>query len=630
MRLPLCLFISFLVICHAAWSSDSRAFGNGVEIPDESYCDQPYIVITKDGNWLCTMTTGVGSESTPGQHAVATISTDQGKTWSKLIDIEPPDGPVSSWVTPLVTPSGRVYVFYNYNGDNVSELNGEKAPTVALLGWYVYKYSDDNGRTWSKERYRLPLPVAKVDRENDWKGTVQMFWGIDKPLVVNGKVVFAFTRMGRYLPKFPRPTTDDPADTTWRKEATSEKGEGWLYSSDNLLTESDPNKINWQLLPEGEQGIRLDQYDPIQQEHNIVNLPNNDLAMFYRTANGYIVDTYSRDGGKTWSSPEPVTYQANGAKLKNSIACPPVWRTADGRYLLWYHNNDDMRRGNVPDVTSRNIAWLAAGIENKGKLKWSQPELVIYNGHPRRGLSYPDLVESAGQYFLSPTDKKEARLVQVDKTLIEGLFKQGENKEVCQNGLLLDLKKVEKGRAEMPNLPNLAEGGGFTLDFLFHARDFTPGQVLLDSRDESGKGIWVTTEKNHTLQFNMNDGTRSASWQCDPEVLTTEKPHHVAFIVDGGPKMISAIIDGIFCDGGKDPRRPYGWGRFLAEPAAEGDARREITTVTGGPTLSIAPSFKGEIDTIRLYSRPLRTSEIIGNHQAGTGSLAASAGANSN
>ena len=29
---------------------------------DEGYCDQPYVVITKDGNWLCVLTTGAGHE----------------------------------------------------------------------------------------------------------------------------------------------------------------------------------------------------------------------------------------------------------------------------------------------------------------------------------------------------------------------------------------------------------------------------------------------------------------------------------------------------------------------------------------------------------------------------------------
>ncbi|MBX6314992.1 MAG: hypothetical protein IRY99_19065, partial [Isosphaeraceae bacterium] len=43
-------------------AADPRNLAGGAVIPDEGYCDQPYVVITKDGNWLCTLTTGKGVE----------------------------------------------------------------------------------------------------------------------------------------------------------------------------------------------------------------------------------------------------------------------------------------------------------------------------------------------------------------------------------------------------------------------------------------------------------------------------------------------------------------------------------------------------------------------------------------
>ncbi|MHC4398189.1 MAG: LamG domain-containing protein, partial [Planctomycetota bacterium] len=98
---------------------DPRDIRTGRRIPDEGYCDQPYAVITADGNWLLTMTTGPGREGQHGQHVVALVSSDHGVTWSDPIDIEPSDGPEASWAMPLVTPGGRVYAFYTYNGENL-------------------------------------------------------------------------------------------------------------------------------------------------------------------------------------------------------------------------------------------------------------------------------------------------------------------------------------------------------------------------------------------------------------------------------------------------------------------------------------------------------------------------------
>jgi len=181
--------------------ADGRNIASGSPIPDQGYCDQPYIVVTRDGNWLCTLTTGPGREGQGGQHVVATVSTDQGNTWSPLIDIEPSDGPEASWVVPLVTPTGRVYAFYSYNGDRVSTLPGSAGKIRAdTIGWYCYRYSDDNGRTWSSTRYRLPVRQTACDLANNWKGSVQIFWGIDKPKIDDGRVYFSFTKLGKYFP----------------------------------------------------------------------------------------------------------------------------------------------------------------------------------------------------------------------------------------------------------------------------------------------------------------------------------------------------------------------------------------------------------------------------------------------
>ena len=97
----------------------------GHVIPDEGYCDQPYVVKLPYGTWLCTMTTGKGHEGNRGQHIVSTRSKDHGKTWSKLVDIEPADGPEASWVMPYLTDYGRVYVFYTYNARDLREIKAD-------------------------------------------------------------------------------------------------------------------------------------------------------------------------------------------------------------------------------------------------------------------------------------------------------------------------------------------------------------------------------------------------------------------------------------------------------------------------------------------------------------------------
>jgi hypothetical protein len=53
------------------------------------------------GSWLCVLTTGAGVEGQPGQHVVSTTSTDHGKAWSPIVEIEPLSGPEASRVMPI-------------------------------------------------------------------------------------------------------------------------------------------------------------------------------------------------------------------------------------------------------------------------------------------------------------------------------------------------------------------------------------------------------------------------------------------------------------------------------------------------------------------------------------------------
>jgi hypothetical protein len=211
--------------------ADWRNIRNGLLIPKEGYVDQPYIVITKDGNWLCVLTTGSGVEGEPGQHICATISSDKGRSWTPLIDIEPAGGPEASWVMPLIVPSGRVYVFYTYNKDNIRLLENVNSPGMAkrvdTMGAYAFKYSDDHGRTWSRDRHYIPMRNMRIDRGNVYQGKVQFFWGVGKPILdarqrmyFGGRIARLLHPLGQHCHRT-RPRKDSvPASARWRRRPT--------------------------------------------------------------------------------------------------------------------------------------------------------------------------------------------------------------------------------------------------------------------------------------------------------------------------------------------------------------------------------------------------------------------------
>jgi hypothetical protein len=102
----------------------------------------------------------------------------------------------------------------------------------------------------------------------------------------------------------------------------------------------------------------------------------------------------------------------------------------------------------------------------------------------------------------------------------------------------------------------------------------------------------------------LSDGQTRNAWDCDPQALASGRPLHVVVAVDGGPRIITFVVDGRLCDGGEF--RQFGWGRFSPDLAhANGSAR-----------LRIAPTLDGRVESLRLYSRALRTSEAVANFRA--------------
>lgn len=80
-----------------------------------------------------------------------------------------------------------------------------------------------------------------------------------------------------------------------------------------------------------------------------------------------------------------------------------------------------------------------------------------------------------------------------------------------------------------------------------------------------------------------------SSWDTDPGVLEAGATHHVTFIVDGGPKLITVVVDGVLCDGGDV--RQFGWGRF----------HPSLVDAIGAEHAIVASDVKGEVQRLRLY-----------------------------
>ncbi|MCW5965640.1 MAG: exo-alpha-sialidase [Bryobacterales bacterium] len=605
------ILAAVLAVGAAAQITDLRHISRGNVIPDEFYADQPYIVKTDDGAWLCVMTTGPGVEGAGGQHVVSLRSSDRGHTWEAPVDVEPANGPEASYAVVLKVPGGRIFVFYNHNTDNVRRVIADDPPyregfnpRVDSLGHFVFKYSDDHGRSWSANRYDIPQRSFAIDRANPYGGSLKFFWNVGKAFVHQGAGYVPLHKVGGF------------------GEGFFTSSEGVLLRSENILTEPDPSRIRWETLPDGDIGIRAPQGGgPIAEEQSFSILSDGSLFCVFRTIDGHPAYTYSRDGGRTWEPSQYMRYD-DGRLMKHPRAASFAWRCENGKFLYWFHNHggrfirEHPRRRTIA-YEERNPVWLSGGIEadsQRGKvIRWSQPEVLLYDDDPIIRMSYPDLIEDAGQYFVTETQKDIARTHTIDPLLLEGLWDQFESVNVPLDALLVSHSTSGPATIEAPALPlfyrrsNRADHGsedlraGFTLDCRLQFRTLAPDQVLLDNRTPDGRGFLLTTIANGAVQLVVHDGRSENRWASDPGSLVAGNVQHLAVIVDGGPKLILFVIDGKLNDGGD--HRQFGWGRFSPH----------LRSAQGSPELRIGEPVKG----LRIYGRALRTSEAIATYRAG-------------
>ena len=139
---------------------------------------------------------------------------------------------------------------------------------------------------------------------------------------------------------------------------------------------------------------------------------------------------------------------------------------------------------------------------------WSQPEILLYDPTPSIRMSYPDLVEQDGRYWVTETQKTAARVHEIDKTLLEGLWNQGRDKTVARRGLVFDLdrEQIRAGSAKLPDKLDLRQTGGLTLDAWLKLDDMAAGQVVLDNRDAAGNGFALTTAADGALRIELTTG----------------------------------------------------------------------------------------------------------------------------
>lgn len=396
---------------------------------NESCC----IVVRADGAWLATWSQG-SSEGSLDEKIVGAVSRDLGLTWSapRRITASTPELR-RSYGCPFVVPAtGRIYLFLHEGRQHGGDIARNAVEVDA--GAFGFMYSDDGGETWSAIR---SIPV--FDRDiSVFADRVHGHLNHPPQILPGGRVVLPFTQGRR----------NGATRRFWQLCCA----EASLLACENLLTESDPARLRFSLLPPGPRGLRADAarhadnpavqrlaaaYDgrPVElagnaQEPTVVPLADGRWLCVMRTYLGSPGFAVSADAGRTWSPVERLRHGPDGAFIDHPHTMCPLAKLPDGRFLLLFTNNDGTRNGaaHVWDGgnRTRNPQWFAVGREipgepRNGGLVFGPPRILAeadntewadgFRASACTGIAMPQYIAAGGRHFVQYGLKKEHLLL---------------------------------------------------------------------------------------------------------------------------------------------------------------------------------------------------------------------------
>lgn len=311
------------IVHHARWSERGVYETRATVAPNGDY-----LLLFPDGGHYA-------HRAEKNNDMLAYRSSDKGKTWQGPTIAFDIDYNQHGFIPLIPNGTERIYAFGTQPipGMYTREHKlGENAP----IG---YRYSDDNGLTWSEVRLIRPR------NDPDFKGMSVM-------------------RMC------------ETGEGTWILGSHESDGSYKPLMTRQYLLRSEDQGCTWEALPHGRHGgwcvprfNRMDEGRPI-------SLGGQKVYCMIRTCEGHLWATRSDDDGKTWADPAPTP-------LVHPDAPPMLFKLSDKHTLVAFHHNRSCKQtytgleSNNPDMMDRSEIWASTSTD-EGR-SWSEPRFVFAN-----------------------------------------------------------------------------------------------------------------------------------------------------------------------------------------------------------------------------------------------------------
>ena len=332
--------------------------------PPVVYVDCPRPLIAPNGDYLLTIISGKAHylRVDPFRKVNDILiyrSKNRGKTWQGPFLSTPIAYNQHAWV-PLVPRGGkRIYTFSTEPA--AGDFNGIENAGIG------YRYSDDNGHTWSH--------VTRINPAND--PGFQGMWCIDMTETDRGTWLLAPHTGENYRPN------------------------GGVTSRLFLMRSTDQGQT-WNLLPHGRpDGWVTPGFDRMEEGRPMA-LGGGRVVLFARTPEGHIWQKRSEDDGQTWSEPKATA-------LVHPDAPPMIEKLSNGKTLIALHHNRLPASGfeRRPHAEDRSELWVS--LSHDDGLTWTEPRFFALTstvttrpifGHVVYCMTYCDVLADSGNLHI--------------------------------------------------------------------------------------------------------------------------------------------------------------------------------------------------------------------------------------
>lgn len=270
-------------------------------------------------------------------HVVTAKSLDGGKTWPspsfvvgcKNFDKQTGERDAQgSWGFPIVSRSGRIYLFY------YREIPGVKDSSAQITGAFSCIYSDDFGESWS-ESGDIPQRKTPYDFREDIQDNIVFELPLRLP---DGTYLAGFTKFASRYIDLPKRSCVGV----------------YFYHFKNIDDDPEIKDLQIDILG-GDEGIHIWRPNGSMgkiEEPSLARLPDGRIFCSMRTDLGCIFYSVSSDMGRTWAEPKPLAFSDNTFFTHPLSPCP-IFDLRDGRFMQLYHGVCDVNRPYHPRNTLR-------------------------------------------------------------------------------------------------------------------------------------------------------------------------------------------------------------------------------------------------------------------------------------